>query len=306
MVGAVHLSDPEAGLEATFLPGLGMVGSSLREDAQELLAQRDGPEAYRERKATFGIPFLHPWANRLSAWDYRVGQTRVELDPGSPVLKRDADTGLPIHGSLAASPYWEVVEADAGSVRSMLDYGAHSDLLAVFPFPHRVWMDVRLAGGRLSVGVTVEATGERAVPISFGFHPYIALPDSDRSDWLVELPVARRAVLDQHQIPTGQEETVNPGSLSGALGDRAFDDSFPLLSDSSPRFSVADARRRVAVEFLSGYPVAQVYAPPGAPFLAFEPMTAPVDALRSGHGLRFARPGEEAFRAEFAISVERV
>lgn len=304
-MSAVELRDPVGGLEATFLPELGMVGSSLRHDGEELLAQRDGPDAYRDHKATFGIPFLHPWANRLSAWEYSVGETEVSLDHSSPVLKADGDTGLPIHGALAASPYWEVVEAGDGRLRARLDYGAHPELLAVFPFPHRVSMEVRLAERRLSVQVTVTPTGERAVPISFGFHPYIALPGSQRDEWQVQLPVLRRAVLDEHQIPTGREDELEPGALSGPLGQRVFDDSFPALTGSPPEFSVADSRRRVSVQFTRGYPVAQVYAPAGAAFIAFEPMTAPVDALRSGTGLRFAEPGEE-FSAEFAIAVDAV
>jgi galactose mutarotase-like enzyme len=190
-------------------------------------------------------------------------------------------------------------------LRSSLDYGAHPELLAVFPFPHRVSMEVRLAERRLSVQVRVTPTGERAVPISFGFHPYIALPGSERHEWQVQLPVLRRAVLDEHQIPTGREDELEPGALSGPLGHRVFDDSFPALTGSTPEFSVADSRRRVSVQFTSGYPVAQVYAPAGAAFIAFEPMTAPVDALRSGNGLRFAEPGEE-FSAEFAIAVDVV
>jgi aldose 1-epimerase len=68
---------------------------------------------------------------------------------------------------------------------------------------------------------------------------------------------------------------------------------------------VADGRRRIAVRYRRGWEAAQVYAPPGSPFIAFEPMTAPVDALRSGRGLRFVDPGE-SFTAEFALAVSGV
>jgi galactose mutarotase-like enzyme len=68
---------------------------------------------------------------------------------------------------------------------------------------------------------------------------------------------------------------------------------------------VADGRRRIEVEFVSGYAVAQVYAPPESAFICFEPMTAPVDGLRSGVGLRWAEPGAP-FTAEFAVTVSAV
>ena len=66
---------------------------------------------------------------------------------------------------------------------------------------------------------------------------------------------------------------------------------------------VADERRRLALTHVSGYPVAQVYAPEESQFICYEPMTAPVDALISGDGLRWVQPGEE-FEAIFTISVD--
>jgi aldose 1-epimerase len=56
------------------------------------------------------------------------------------------------------------------------------------------------------------------------------------------------------------------------------------------------------VTFETGYPAAQVFSPPGADFICFEPMTAPTNALRSGHGLPRVPPGA-AFTAVFRIAV---
>jgi aldose 1-epimerase len=57
------------------------------------------------------------------------------------------------------------------------------------------------------------------------------------------------------------------------------------------------------VQFLSGYRYAQVFAPRGRDFVAFEPMTAPTAALSSGRGLRLVEPGGE-FRAGFEVRVD--
>lgn len=305
-VEPVRLQSPDGLLEAEFLPKLGMVGSSLRHEGEELLGQRGGPQAYAERKSTFGIPLLHPWANRLGEWGYEQAGRRVTLDRDSPVLKADPDTGLPIHGALAASPDWELGETGGDAHESwaeaVLDYGAHPELLSVFPFAHRLDYRVSLRDGELSVRLTVTATGEDKVPIAFGFHPYLALPGSRREEWTVELPVTRRALLDRSGIPTGEHEEVSPSALSGALGSRTFDDSFDALSGEPPTFSVADSRRRLQLRYDEGYPVAQAYAPEGSSFIAFEPMTAPVDALRSGRGLRRLDPGQ-SFTSRFTIVV---
>jgi galactose mutarotase-like enzyme len=68
------------------------------------------------------------------------------------------------------------------------------------------------------------------------------------------------------------------------------------------RFGVSAGARRLELEFLHGYPYAQVYAPLSGYFVCFEPMTAPANALRSGEGLRLLAPGER-YRAGFALGV---
>lgn len=303
----LELRSPSGELQATFLPHLGMIGSSLRHLGDELLGQRGGPEAYAERMSTFGIPLLHPWANRLSEWDYEWGGPRIYLDRESPVLKADPDTGLPIHGALGACRHWQLtdVAADRTGAQAVLDYGAHPELMEVFPFHHHLEFRTLLSDHGLTVGLRVTATGEEPVPISFGFHPYLTLPGGSREEWELELPVSRRAMLDRHGIPTGEHEPLAPGALSGPLGSRTFDDSFDELYGDRPVFALADSRRRVEIRYEEGYPVAQVYAPEGSSFIAVEPMTAPVNALRSGQGLRFVAPGER-FAAQFTIAVSRL
>jgi aldose 1-epimerase len=137
------------------------------------------------------------------------------------------------------------------------------------------------------------------VPVSFGWHPYLALPGVQRADWHVELPVRTRALLDERGIPTGRTEPVDiPGA---ALGERGYDDLFTELGER-PVFALEGGGRRVELEFGEGYGLAQVYAPAGEHYICFEPMTAPTDALVSGTGLRFVSPGA-SFSARFRVRV---
>ena len=300
MSGAVTLTDQGGELEVTFLPQLGMVLSSLRHRGEQLLAQRGGPEAYAAHGSTFALPLLHPWANRLAGWGYDVLGRHVEIDPAH--AHRDGDTGLPIHGLLAASPFWQVLESTPSALTAELDFAARPEYLASFPFPHRLRYEAVVHGAGITLNLILRPTSDLPVPIAFGFHPYLTLPGSERRYWQVRLPVAERALLDARQLPTGEVEAVMPGSLDGQLGDRSFDDSFERLEGGRPSFSVADDRRRLEISFEAGYPVAQAYAPPGSDFICFEPMTAPVNALTSGRGLRFVQPGTE-FIATFTLAV---
>jgi hypothetical protein len=95
-VAAITLVSDE--LEATFVPELNMLGTSLRMGGEEYLALPGGVGAYR-RQHTTGLPLLAPWANRLGDLVYRSGRARVDLE-GLP-LHTDGN-GLPIHGTLSA------------------------------------------------------------------------------------------------------------------------------------------------------------------------------------------------------------
>lgn len=287
-------------LAATVVPGVGMVVASLRLGERELLGQRGGLAAYRERGSTFGVPLLHPWANRLRG----LGYGDVRLDPAVSPLHLDAN-GLPMHGLLAASPLWELghatADATGAEVMATLDVGAHPELLAAFPFPHALALTHRLDPGGLATTLTVMPTGDVPVPIAFGFHPYLA-PGGDRRMWEIELPVTAHALLDERGLPTGEVEPVQPGAH--LLGDAAYDDLFPAL-EPDPVFVVRTRELVLEVAFGPGYPCAQVYAPADADVICFEPMTAPTDALTSGDGLRHADPGS-VFTAAFRIDVEPV
>lgn len=290
-------------LDATFLPRLGMVGASLRRRGEELLDRQGGLRAYRDTGAVLGLPLLHPWANRLSAGDYEVAGRRVVLAPGSPRVHRE-EHGLPIHGLLAADPGWSADAAAPGEgaarLRARIDVTADPDVRAAFPFPHELTLDLALTGRELTVATTLRPTGGVAVPVAFGFHPYLRLPGADRADWEVTLPQRRHVCLDDRGIPAGGGEDEPAERFT--LDARTFDDAFDGIADGAA-FTVAGGGLAITVTHHQGFPVAQVYSPPGTQFICFEPMTAPVDALRTGEGLRRAEPGT-AFTAAFSIAVD--
>ena len=292
----------EGALEATFVPRVGMVGASLRHAGEELLDRRDGLDAYRDTGAVMGLPLLHPWANRLDAFSYTLHGREVVL-PDGPPLVRCEEHGLPIHGLLSGSPHWRVrsTARDARRARlsAILHFGAHPELLAAFPFPHTLHLDGTLDAGGLTVATTLTATGDLAVPVAFGFHPYLRLPGADRSTWRLDLPSRRYLFADVRSIPTGHYEDEHATRLT--LGSRSFDDGFTRIADGSA-FAAAGAGRRITVTFASGYPAAQIFSPAGGQFICFEPMTAPTNALRSGDGLRRVKPGR-SFAAVFRIDV---
>jgi galactose mutarotase-like enzyme len=257
-------------LEATVLPGTGMAVASLRHHGEELLAQPG---------TTLGIPFLHPWANRLDGWRH-----------DAPDVPRD-EHGLQIHGVRPRA--WSVGSAQADAVTATLCFTSPA-----FPFAHTVHQEVRVAPGALRITTSVIANGGVGVPIAFGFHPYLVLPGVPRAEWELTLPARRHLLTDARGIPTGA--TTRERAERAPLGHRTFDDGYDGLG-RAPRFAIAGGGRRLDVAFVQGYPVAQVFAPATLDAVCFEPMTAPVNALVSG-GAPILAPGR-TFAAAFEIRV---
>ncbi len=163
-------------LEAAFVPEAGMVGCSLTHRGEELLAQRKGLEEYARSGSTFGIPFLHPWANRLSGFSYSVGGHEVDFDRDSSLLRIE-EHGLTMHGLRAGGLAWEVEEREGG-LRATAEFDG--ERLQAFPFPHRLALDVTLDPGGLTLETTLTPTSATPVPISFGYHPYLRVPGAPR------------------------------------------------------------------------------------------------------------------------------
>jgi len=285
------------GIEAAFVPSAGMVGCSLRHRGEELLGRRGGLEAYVAERKTFGIPLLHPWANRLSEWRFPLAGREVAIDPEATPLRRD-ERGLPMHGLLTAARGWEVVRHDDTALATRFDFAADATLMAAFPFAHEIRLDAVLDGTRLTIATTVVATGDAPVPISFGFHPYLRLPGIDRRDWVVEIPVREHLRLGPQMLPTGERDPVD--IAPAPLGSRTFDDAYVAPRGGAP-FALEGGGRRIELALESGYPYAQVFAPPDDPVIAFEPMTAPANALVDG-GATLLAPGD-SYRAVFTITV---
>ncbi len=299
---------------ATFLPELGMLGASLTCDGLEYLSLHGGVDAYRAGHTT-GIPLLHPWANRLGRLTYSARGSWVDIDPAPPVHLLD---GLPIHGTMTAASAWRVEAHLADASRALVQcryvFGDDPARLASFPFPHDLVVFAELSDLGLRVTTTIHATGAVAVPVSFGWHPYVTVPGTSRADLVVELPELEAMELDARMLPTGNRRASPPRTVP--LGDgsmeNTLDDAFEIPATSTDRSFVLRAVQprddpdghpppSVRVEVGDGYSYAQVYAPRGSAFAAFEPMTAPVNALVSGDH-RWVEPGDQ-FSATFAINV---
>lgn len=284
---------------AHFVPDANMVCHSLTYRGLELLHAGRGVAAYAQHGKTMGIPLLHPWANRLSRPGYATAGKEVTLPAPEGHYGLDPN-GLPIHGALPGLLRWEALDTGATDhVSARLDWSA-PELMELFPFAHELRLDAVAGDAGLELVTTLRATGEDTVPVAFGYHPYLRPPgDAGRARWQVALGASERLVLDDHMIPTGATQPLQPRAFT--LDGESWDDGLAGLT-APPEFSVSAGARTLTVTFDEGFEYAQVFAPAGQDFICFEPMTAPTNALASGVGLRLVEPGDE-HRTAFSIAV---
>jgi aldose 1-epimerase len=159
-------------------------------------------------------------------------------------------------------------------------------------------LDITLEDRTLTVRTTVTATTGSRVPLCFGFHPYLQIPDVPRAQWQIETPAMRLRPVNASGIPTGEMELHT--ATTELLGDKSFDDGYDEVVPGSV-FAVSAGGRRIEVHFDEGYPAAQIFAPGDEDVVCFEPMAAPTDALRRG-GYRVVSPGESAV-AQFRVKI---
>jgi galactose mutarotase-like enzyme len=255
-------------LEAAFAPEAGMVGCSLTTAARSCSGSARGSRSTPAAGSTFGIPFLHPWANRLSAFGYAVGGQEVALDRDSPLLRIE-EHGLPIHGLRAERAG---VGGRGARGRAARDHRVRRRAARGVPVPAPPGARRHARRGRADAGDDADADQRHPGADQLRLPPVPGRARRAAREWEVDLPVERRLLLDENLVPTGEGET--PAFRHGVLEDRSLDDAYELPERPRP-FTVSAAGRTLGVEFLEGYTHAQAFAPAGQDLICFEPMTAP-------------------------------
>jgi galactose mutarotase-like enzyme len=294
----VSLGSP-SGLEAAFTPQVDMTCCSLRLGGAELLSERFGIEAYASCGMTMGMSLMHPWADRLSSWSYTACGATVRL-PVSPRLHTDR-LGLPVNGVQPRGDAW-VVEGSHGTDESAwldatLPFDSDPRQLELFPFPHRLHLHTEISGLSFYISAELEATGRVPVPVCFGYRVYLRREQPGGGGTIV-LPDRRRLVTDERLLPTGASELRQMSAST--LGIDEVHEVFAFEADR--RITVASDARRLTVEALDGFPLAQVSAVDGQPDVMLEALTAAPDAL-SRDAFPLAMPGRP-YRASLQLSVD--
>jgi len=310
----VRLRDNERQLRVTVVPGVGNNALEFSLKGENYMYTGGSTAAEIKAKSKLcGNPLLAPWANRLLPSSFPANGKTYTLQEQIGNLRKDPN-GLPIHGLLAFSGAWEVMHVEASEhraeVTSRLEFWRYPELMAQWPFAHSLFMTYRLREGKLEVETVIENYATEPMPIAIGYHPYFQLPGVPRDEWFAIIPAKAITVLTEKLTPSGEKTPFTgpqPFPLKGGKLDNIFED---LIRNENQQtvFSVSGQGRKLSVTYGQRYPVAVVYAPPGQPFICFEPMTGVTNQLNLAAEGKYpalpTAPSRGVWRESYWIHIE--
>jgi aldose 1-epimerase len=271
------VSEQAASLRSLVVNGVDLVRGTL--DAESPLAA--------------GI-VLVPWPNRVADGQWRLDGRVRQLELTEPEL------GNANHGLLASTRY-KVISSDAGRVILAAAIASSQG----YPFDLATSVEYRVAGKGIRVRHQVTNLSPARAPVAIGAHPYLRLGDVPVDELVLALSATRAFELDERHIPrssfdvSGTDFDLRSGRpVAEAVAHACYADLAVREGEVAHRLTAPDGR---AVELWAdaAFAYVQIYVTrefPGAAgpevAIAIEPMTAPPNALQSGEGLRWLRPGQ--------------
>lgn len=259
-------------------------------------------ENFQDRKLA-GIPFMHPWANRLDR-DKIFNRSFTMNDKLNDVLYRDGNN-LPLHGLILKSDKWQIIDMSAtdlkASCTAKLAFN-ETHLLDLFPFKHNIFITLELESEKLFYKVEIENLSSNEMPICFGFHPYFNIKHSENNILIV--PDAEVALVDEKLIPTNKydekEALFSFKENQIPIKNQNIDHAF-LHQNQNENYQLKTDNYLVTFNLDENYTVVQIYHPNNEqkPYICIEPMTALANALNTGNYNTIA-PNSK-FNAVFSI-----
>jgi aldose 1-epimerase len=229
---------------------------------------------------------LMPWPNRIQDGRYEFDGSTYQLGLTDPTRHHAS------HG-LARWVAWTLEEHTDVSVSLVYRLMAQTG----YPWTLDLHVVYDLSADGLTVTQTATNLASSPAPYASGAHPYLLAGPGPVDDWELTLPAATRAVTDERLIPTGTEPVEGTGfdfRVARPVRGTVFNDSFTDLDrDEDERVTVLvrhpAAGTAVVLWADAMHPWLLVYTADdtSAPrrSLAVEPMTAPVNAFRTGADL---------------------
>lgn len=241
---------------------------------------------------------LIPWPNRVRDGRWTHAGHTCQLEVNDPVHH------TALHGLLCTTAHQPVARS-----RSSVTLGATVAPSDGYPFRLDTQVTYRLVPNGLLATHTIRNAGPTRAAVALGAHPFLTIGDVPTETLTLTVDGTHHIDVDHRRIPVG--DTVVDGSrwdlrAGRQIADLDLDDSWCVSGESVHTLRAPDGRS-VSLWADDHFGFVHVFITREFPTasgmltaVALEPMTAPANALNSGVGLRWLRPGE-SFSASWAI-----
>jgi aldose 1-epimerase len=283
--GASAAVDPRVGNNVTHfrlaIPG--------RQVPLDVLLAPIAPEGLGASGYGAGNPILFPFPNRVRGGQFTFQGRAYQLDIN------ETSRGNHIHGLVSRLP-WQIeahgASEDEGAwVRSVIDLAQFPEAMRQYPFPCFVTVVTRLHEGVLIQDFTVRNSGQTALPMGFGTHPWFpaSIDGGPREQVEIRIPATGYWELEL-LVPTGQiiSADTNPEKFDlrdwHALDDNEYDDVFTGVIRRPDGWIEAGFRypnlsRATVMEASPEFREWVLFAPKGRPVICLEPYTGTTNAV---------------------------
>ncbi len=263
----------------------------LRPTAEDAIAARNS--------SLFACFTLVPWSNRLA-------DARFVFKGRTHQLKANTPEGYAIHGDVRKRP-WRTITTEAERLVLAFDSCDFADVN--YPFPFGVELSYALDGASLHTTLDLTSRGESPMPAGIGFHPYYRRTLLDEAEQVEIRARAPRAYAEL--VPTHPPVAIDASqdfARGRPLGDQDFDTCFAGW-DGRATITWPGSRVRAHVACDATLDHMILFAPPGKPFFALEPVSNANNGFNLAAlgdpdaGMRILAPGE-TLRATFRLTIE--
>lgn len=232
---------------------------------------------------------LWPWPNRLRDGRYSHLGTEYQLT----VNEQSTQTAL--HGLLFRLPVTvaeRTVSLHDAAITLRYDYAGDDP---GYPFAARIQVRYAIHRDGLTVTFGVRNNHRAPVPVGIGWHPYFTLGTAV-DDLELQLPPARRVLIDKRMLPTGKTRKYDDFAESRPIAALRTDHCMVLEPGPGPNAAARlwSPGQGIGIELWqrrADFPYLHMFIPPDRRSIALEPVSCGIDAFNTGEGLHLLKPG---------------
>ena len=288
------LTNPEMGEALYILPEYGGIirKMTLQKNGHlhHIICIADNPEQLLETMNAYPSAHLFPWGNRVRDGKYSFQGIDYQLSINEIAFNNA------IHGFVSFANF-EVIEEKVDEVEAILTL-RYNYKATQFGFPFPFVLDIQHIFSfdeGLEINYFIKNTGQKAMPMVLGWHPYFKIEGETADDWQIDLPATHQYKSDSQMISADKVEVDFKGTMD--LKGRTLDAVFAVEPSSKVEAKLHSPKKNMTINIWQeglkgGFSYMVVYIPPTRDCIAIEPMTGNTDAFNSNDGLLILEAGK--------------